>query len=97
MSTGGSEQRAGSPCKPYGPTLKTIFSLSVAGCDDIIRQHKAACLRITALLACKDILWIGTSAGVVATMHIPPIAKQPLAQGARIAQLPPLVGESHFT
>lgn len=33
------------------------------GADAIIRQHKAACLRITALLACKDLLWIGTSAG----------------------------------
>lgn len=37
--------------------------LSVSGADAIIRQHKAACLRITALLACKDLLWIGTSAG----------------------------------
>uniref|UniRef100_A0A3B5LYL0 ARHGH n=1 Tax=Xiphophorus couchianus TaxID=32473 RepID=A0A3B5LYL0_9TELE len=35
----------------------------LAGADAIIRQHKAACLRITALLACKDLLWIGTSAG----------------------------------
>lgn len=34
-----------------------------SGADAIIRQHKAACLRITALLACKDLLWIGTSAG----------------------------------
>ena len=65
------------------------------GCDDIIRQHKAACLRITALLACKDILWIGTSAGVVATMHIPLVPKQPLPKGQRIAQLPPLVGKSN--
>lgn len=38
------------------------FSLH-SGADAIIRQHKAACLRITALLACKDLLWIGTSAG----------------------------------
>ncbi|NXT78124.1 ARHGH factor, partial [Zapornia atra] len=40
----------------------------LAGSDAIIRQHKAACLRITALLACKDLLWIGTSAGVVLTL-----------------------------
>uniref|UniRef100_A0A4W6BKR6 Rho guanine nucleotide exchange factor 17 n=1 Tax=Lates calcarifer TaxID=8187 RepID=A0A4W6BKR6_LATCA len=37
----------------------------LAGADAIIRQHKAACLRITALLACKDLLWIGTSAGKI--------------------------------
>ncbi|XP_072933531.1 rho guanine nucleotide exchange factor 17 isoform X2 [Epargyreus clarus] len=37
------------------------------GCDDIIRQHKAACLRVTALLAHRDTLWVGTSAGVLLT------------------------------
>ncbi|XP_064000254.1 rho guanine nucleotide exchange factor 17 isoform X2 [Pogoniulus pusillus] len=42
----------------------------LAGSDAIIRQHKAACLRITALLACKDLLWIGTSAGVVLTLSV---------------------------
>nr|XP_033804891.1 rho guanine nucleotide exchange factor 17 [Geotrypetes seraphini] len=42
----------------------------LAGSDAIIRQHKAACLRITALQACKDLLWIGTSAGVVLTLSI---------------------------
>ncbi len=41
------------------------------GCDDIIRQHKTACLRVTALLACKDLLWIGTSSGVVLTLTLP--------------------------
>ncbi|XP_036601972.1 rho guanine nucleotide exchange factor 17 isoform X3 [Trichosurus vulpecula] len=44
----------------------------LAGSDAIIRQHKAACLRITALLACEDLLWIGTSAGVVLTMPTSP-------------------------
>ena len=48
----------------------TLFSL---GSDAIIRQHKAACLRVTALLACKDLLWIGTSAGVVLTLPLPTI------------------------
>ncbi|PSN51853.1 hypothetical protein C0J52_04735 [Blattella germanica] len=43
------------------------------GCDDIIRQHKAACLRVTSILACKDLLWIGTSAGVILTMPLPHI------------------------
>ncbi|KAM9481735.1 rho guanine nucleotide exchange factor 17 isoform 1-T1 [Clarias gariepinus] len=46
----------------------------LAGSDAIIRQHKAACLRITALLACRDVLWIGTSAGVVLTLPVPPVA-----------------------
>ncbi|XP_053211596.1 rho guanine nucleotide exchange factor 17-like isoform X5 [Panonychus citri] len=43
----------------------------LATCDEIIRQHKAACLRITALLACKDLLWIGTSAGTIMTLSSP--------------------------
>ena len=30
----------------------------LAGSDDIIRQHKAACLRVTALLAVRDRLWV---------------------------------------
>lgn len=41
----------------------------LAGCDDIIRQHKLACLRVTALLCCKELLWIGTSAGIL--LHLP--------------------------
>ncbi len=34
--------------------------------DDCVlfRQHKTACLRVTALLAVKEMLWIGTSAGI---------------------------------
>ncbi|KAK9889314.1 hypothetical protein WA026_004594 [Henosepilachna vigintioctopunctata] len=42
----------------------------LTSCDDIIRQHKAACLRVTSLLACKDLIWIGTSAGVLLTMPL---------------------------
>lgn len=42
-----------------------------AGCDDIIRQHKAACLRVTSMLVCRDLLWVGTSAGVILTIPIP--------------------------
>ncbi|KAF6212697.1 hypothetical protein GE061_013223 [Apolygus lucorum] len=45
----------------------------LASSDDIIRQHKSACLRVTSLLACKDLLWIGTSAGVILTMPLPHI------------------------
>ncbi|XP_060032839.1 rho guanine nucleotide exchange factor 17 isoform X2 [Erinaceus europaeus] len=44
----------------------------LAGSDAIIRQHKAACLRITALLVCDELLWVGTSAGVVLTMPTSP-------------------------
>lgn len=40
----------------------------LANCDDIIRQHKAACLRITSLLSCKELIWVGTSAGVLLTI-----------------------------
>uniref|UniRef100_A0A8D3B9V6 Rho guanine nucleotide exchange factor (GEF) 17 n=1 Tax=Scophthalmus maximus TaxID=52904 RepID=A0A8D3B9V6_SCOMX len=53
----------------HAQTLESLTEVDVApavhkmlaGADAIIRQHKAACLRITALLACKDLLWIGTS------------------------------------
>ncbi|XP_004708976.1 rho guanine nucleotide exchange factor 17, partial [Echinops telfairi] len=44
----------------------------LAASDAIIRQHKAACLRITALLVCEELLWVGTSAGVVLTMPTSP-------------------------
>ena len=52
--------------------LTVLFFL--LGSDAIIRQHKAACLRITSLLTCKDLLWIGTSAGVVLTLPLPTIS-----------------------
>ena len=51
----------------------TLSRTPPLGADAIIRQHKAACLRITALLACKDLLWIGTSAGVILTNPLPTI------------------------
>ncbi|XP_044741700.1 rho guanine nucleotide exchange factor 17 isoform X2 [Chrysoperla carnea] len=53
------------------PTVNKMLS----SCDDIIRQHKSACLRVTALLACKDLLWVGTSAGVLLTILIPHITQ----------------------
>ncbi|XP_046669162.1 rho guanine nucleotide exchange factor 17-like isoform X2 [Homalodisca vitripennis] len=46
----------------------------LASCDDIIRQHKAACLRVTSLLASQDLLWVGTSAGVILTMPLPHVS-----------------------
>jgi len=41
----------------------------MTGCDDIIRQHKSACLRVTALVVAPDkTVWVGTSAGVIVTL-----------------------------
>lgn len=74
--------------------LGTYFNGNVkfaAGCDDIIRQHKAACLRVTALLACNELLWIGTSAGVLLTVPIPHI--KPSTQ--RMSQ-PPIVTGAYW-
>ena len=63
--------------------------ISSLGTDDIIRQHKSACLRITALLACKDLLWIGTSAGVVLTMSLPIVKRDTM----KITNIQPPIGE----
>ncbi|XP_059046905.1 rho guanine nucleotide exchange factor 17-like [Achroia grisella] len=51
------------------------------GCDDIIRQHKAACLRVTALLAHGGSLWVGTSAGVLLTAPLARDAAPPALAG----------------
>ncbi|XP_014213202.1 rho guanine nucleotide exchange factor 17 [Copidosoma floridanum] len=69
------------------PTVTTML----ANCDDIIRQHKAACLRVTALLACNELLWIGTSAGVLLTVPIPHI--KPSTQ--RMSQAPIVTAIHH--
>ncbi|XP_063914840.1 rho guanine nucleotide exchange factor 17-like isoform X2 [Zophobas morio] len=63
----------------------------LTSCDDIIRQHKAACLRVTSLLACKDLLWIGTSAGVLLTMPLPHIT----STTTKLSNIPPITGVSH--
>lgn len=47
----------------------------LSNCDNIIQQHKAACLRVTSLLAHKDIIWVGTSAGVLLTVVAQNIGK----------------------
>lgn len=65
--------------------------MAIAGCDDIIRQHKAACLRVTALLASRDLLWVGTSAGVLLTMPLPHIT----LTTTRLSNIPPVVGVPH--
>lgn len=72
-----------------GFILTKTFIKLVAGCDDIIRQHKAACLRVTALLACNELLWIGTSAGVLLTVPIPHIKSSTL----RMSQPPTVTGK----
>ncbi|XP_050417239.1 rho guanine nucleotide exchange factor 17 [Patella vulgata] len=54
-------------------SIAQAVSQKLQSADDIIRQHKAACLRLTALLVCKDLLWVGTSAGVILTIPIPKI------------------------
>ncbi|XP_058455844.1 uncharacterized protein LOC131433085 [Malaya genurostris] len=64
-------------------SFEIIFEVNLApsvnkmlsNCDDIIRQHKAACLRVTSLLACKDLIWVGTSAGVLLTIAASNISK----------------------
>lgn len=51
----------------------------LSGCNDIIKQHKDACMKITALMACKDSLWVGTSSGVLLTVH--KAANKPVVTG----------------
>ncbi|XP_065202410.1 rho guanine nucleotide exchange factor osg-1 isoform X2 [Planococcus citri] len=63
----------------------------LSGTDDIIRQHKSACLRVTALLACKDLLWIGTSAGVVLTMSLPVVKRDT----TKLTNIQPPIGVPH--
>ncbi|XP_071951470.1 rho guanine nucleotide exchange factor 17-like [Antedon mediterranea] len=62
----------------------------LAGSDAIIRQHKAACLRITSLLICKDLLWVGTSAGVILTVPLPKITSTTTG----IEELPTVTGSA---
>ncbi|KAK3599920.1 hypothetical protein CHS0354_012562 [Potamilus streckersoni] len=65
----------------HATTYEYLLEVSIANAvnqklqsaDDIIRQHKAACLRITALMVCKDLLWVGTSAGVILSIPMPRI------------------------
>ncbi|CAM9537855.1 unnamed protein product [Lampetra planeri] len=45
--------------------VTAAVSRMLAGCDAIIRQHKSACLRVTSLTPGAELLWVGTSAGVL--------------------------------
>lgn len=54
----------------------------LSNCDNIIQQHKAACLRVTSLMASKEIIWVGTSAGVLLTILAQNVAKSaPIVTG----------------
>ncbi|KAI9526312.1 Rho guanine nucleotide exchange factor (GEF) 17 [Dissostichus eleginoides] len=87
----------------HAQTLESLTEVDVApavhkmlaGADAIIRQHKAACLRITALLACKDLLWIGTSAGVVLTLGIPAVSSGTGAGTLKSPQVPMGSAQGH--
>ncbi|GFY51373.1 rho guanine nucleotide exchange factor 17 [Trichonephila inaurata madagascariensis] len=70
------------------PTVAKILS---AATDDIIKQHKSACLRVTALLACKDLLWIGTSAGVILTLPLPHLTSSTI----HVDDIPSVTGLPH--
>ena len=63
-------------------SLVNAVGRMLSGCDDIIRQHKTACLRVTAVMAVKDTLWVGTSAGVVVTLNLPHIPLWPRPRGS---------------
>ncbi|XP_043192110.1 rho guanine nucleotide exchange factor 17-like [Amphibalanus amphitrite] len=64
----------------------------LSGCDSIIRQHKTACLRVTSLMVCKELLWIGSSAGVLLNLPLPPLAST--ASGSLTSTLS-IAGVSH--
>ena len=72
-------------------SLTTTVAKMLSGCDEIIRQHKTACLRVTSLLAVKDMLWVGTSAGVILTLPLPAISQTT----TKLTSLPPLTGIPH--
>uniref|UniRef100_T1J1Q2 Tryptophan 2,3-dioxygenase n=1 Tax=Strigamia maritima TaxID=126957 RepID=T1J1Q2_STRMM len=83
----------------HATSFECLLDLSVAasvtkmlaGCDDIIRQHKSACLRITALLSCKDLMWVGTSAGVILTIVLPHLT----SNSGKLNTLPTIAGIPH--
>ena len=73
-------------------SLTSAVSKMLSGCDDIIRQHKTACLRVTALMAVKDMLWVGTSAGVIVTLNLPHITPTT----TKLQNIPPLAGRKKY-
>ncbi|GFS42197.1 rho guanine nucleotide exchange factor 17 [Trichonephila inaurata madagascariensis] len=61
----------------YEHLLELDISLPVtkmlSAYDEIIKQHKLACLRVSSICVEKNLLWIGTSAGVVLNLPLPNI------------------------
>uniref|UniRef100_A0A0M3IBV9 Rho guanine nucleotide exchange factor 17 n=1 Tax=Ascaris lumbricoides TaxID=6252 RepID=A0A0M3IBV9_ASCLU len=51
-------------------SISHLINKTLSTQEDIIRQHKMGCLRISALLCCKNRLWIGTSAGIILNTNI---------------------------
>ncbi|GFR25207.1 rho guanine nucleotide exchange factor 17 [Trichonephila clavata] len=54
-------------------SLPVTKMLSGKAYDEIIKQHKLACLRVSSICIEKNLLWIGTSAGVVLNLPLPNI------------------------
>lgn len=61
--------------------LAPAVNKMLSNCDNIIQQHKAACLRVTSLLACNDVLYLGTSAGVILRITQDSARSTPMATG----------------
>uniref|UniRef100_A0A5K4EV64 DH domain-containing protein n=1 Tax=Schistosoma mansoni TaxID=6183 RepID=A0A5K4EV64_SCHMA len=80
--------------------LKPIVLQRLQDCDEIIMRHKEACLRITCLTVCKDLLWAGTSAGVIVTVAIPKLGTGPTYENIKQPQLETLsyghIGQVRF-
>ncbi|XP_032783491.2 LOW QUALITY PROTEIN: uncharacterized protein LOC116921335 [Daphnia magna] len=71
--------------------LAPAVNKMLSGCDDIIRQHKAACLRVTSMMLFRDLLWVGTSAGVILTIPTPHLTPT----SSRLSSPPFVTGLSH--
>ncbi|KFM63636.1 Rho guanine nucleotide exchange factor 17, partial [Stegodyphus mimosarum] len=71
--------------------ITTSVTQMLNACDEIIRQHKLACLRVSSLCVEKGLLWIGTSAGIILNLTIPFIS----STTTQIDVVPHIVGMSH--
>ncbi|CAJ0941581.1 unnamed protein product, partial [Mesorhabditis belari] len=46
-------------------SIAPIIQAQLAGREDILREHKLGCLRVSTLVAFRSLLWIGTSSGFI--------------------------------
>jgi len=46
-------------------SLVNVVKRALSGREEIIRQHKLRCLRVTAMLVVRNQLWIGTTTGLI--------------------------------